>query len=111
MEEENNHEENLICNKLKNDEEEEYNRKFSALNRLIKEDTSKNDEKQIIAERNFIKENKAKCNINEEISLKCTDEAIEKGRSRILKLTIGFLEDNRRSEENIRYLKKLMEAN
>ena len=45
IEDENNHEDGLISNKLKENKEEEYNRECSHLNLLIKQDITRQQEK------------------------------------------------------------------
>lgn len=109
IEEESNHEDNLICNKLKENKEVEYNRAISNLNRLLKEDITRNEEMQINHERNLIKQKNENYRYNENISISCTDEAIEKGRREIIKKTINFLERNKTTKDHIQYLKILME--
>lgn len=109
IEDENNHEDGLISNKLKENKEEEYNRECSHLNLLIKQDFTRQQEMQIKQERNFIKKRKDNYKENEEIYLNCIDKAIEKGRKKILELTIRFLQNNNKNQEDIQYLQKLIE--
>ena len=105
METPSNHEKGLICNKLTKNKEEEYTREISNLNRLIKTDISKIEEYKIAQERELIRKNKSNYDNSEGISISCTDEAIENGRTEIIKLSIGFLENNTKNKQSIEFLK------
>ena len=109
METSSNHENDLICKKLKKNKEEEYIRELSNLNYLIKNDITKYEEFQIVQYRNFITANQKNYNNIEQLSLSCTDEAIEKGRNKIIQLSIEFLERNKNNKENIRILEKMLD--
>ena len=111
METASNHEDGLLYNKLKKNKEEEYTREISNFNYLIRNDITRNEEYQINQERNFIRQNKANYNSIENLSLSYTDEAIENGRKRIIKLSIGFLKNNKENQDNIKELERRLNEN
>ena len=108
METSSNHENNLICKKLKPNKEEEYKNELSNLNYLIRTDITKNEEYQILKERKLIKDSKKNYNNIESLSIDLIDKAIERGRKAILIKSIHFLENNNRNREHISTLKKIL---
>ena len=109
MENRENHENSLICNKLNKNKKEEYENEIKNFNEIIKENkTFILSQKELInGERNSIK-NYKKVLDDEYGSERITDEAIELGRKEIIGECINYLKDNQMNEYGIKELQNII---
>ena len=112
MENRENHENSLICNKLKKNKKEEYENEIKNFNDIIKvSNTFIPSTKTLInSERQSIKSYKKKLDDEYGISERITDEAIELGRKEIIGECINYLKDNKMNEYGINELQKIIDS-
>ena len=110
MENEYNHEENIICKKLKSEKLSEYKTEMAKLNEHINNEIDKIDgyKNEIAIQRALIYDKEKKIKEIENYKENIYNEIIEKGRKRILNLCIDYLKENQNTEEHIQYLQNLM---
>ena len=112
MENRENHENSLICNKLKENKKEEYENEINNFNDIIKQSKPfiLSTKKLINRERESIKHHKKVLDDEYGISERITDEAIELGRKEIIGECINYLKDNKMNEYGINELQNLINS-
>ena len=110
MEDQKNHEENMICKKLKSEKLSEYKAEMAKLKEHIRDENDKIDgyKNEIAIQRELIYDKEKKIKDIENYKENLYNEIIEKGRKRILNLCIDYLKGNQNTVEHIQYLQDLM---
>ena len=110
MENRENHENSLICNKLNENKKEEYEKEIKNFNDIIKENKIfiPSKKKLINGERKSIKNYKKVLDDENGLSERITDEAIELGRKQIIGECINYLRDNKMNEYGINELQNII---
>ena len=109
MENPNNHENELICNKLKGDKEAEYIKEIANLNNLAKNSTYKLYWDSIQKEREAIGKTRKQLREAEKIDQIVVNHAIERGRKTILGECIDIIKDNETYKQGIDFLKNIID--
>ena len=111
MENPSNHEENLLSNKLKSEQESLYKNKIVELNHLNNNNIFGQMKESINSERQIIEQRKEILRKNEVSNKIIEDNAIEKGRKEIIKNNITFLRERNLNEEGLKYIEELLNNN
>ena len=106
MENPSNHEENLLSNKLKSEQESKYKNKIIQLNNLNNNNSSGQMKESINSERQNLELRKDTLRKNEVSTKIIEDNAIERGRKEIIKNNISYLREHNLKEEGLKYIEK-----
>ena len=109
MENANNHENELICNKLKGDKEAEYIKEIANLNNLAKNSTYKLYWDSIQKEREAIGKTRKQLREAEKLKQIVVNHAMERGRKEILGRCIDIIKDNETYKQGIKFLKNIID--
>ena len=114
MENENNHENNLICRPLKEEKRNEYTNTITRFNDFLNHEYNFNVPlytNSIQSRRDLIFSNKNIIQDTKKYNEDMLNTAIENGRNKIIEKCIDYLKENKLTEEHIKYLNDILENN